>query len=103
MHGGPTGEGVCLPLPLPLRLLELDVLLGEEDNELGNGVGGVKGGTTIGPTPPRLPASRNGLAINSIGFIPCARPCSLAKFNNDAGCRPVLGVGEGVGGMEGEN
>ena len=38
-----------------------------------------------------------------MGFIPCARTCSLAKFNNDAGCRPVLGVVEGGGGIKGEN
>ena len=42
--------------------------------------------------------------MNSIGLIPRARTCSLAKFNNEAGCRrPLLGVGEGVGGIEGEN
>lgn len=42
--------------------------------------------------------------MNSMGLIPCARTPSLAKFKNEAGCRPrLLGVGEGVGGMEGEN
>ena len=57
----------------------------------------------MGPFPPRLPASRKGLARNSMGLIPGARTSSLAKFNKEAGCRPLLGVGEGVGGIEGEN
>ena len=42
--------------------------------------------------------------MNSIGLIPRARTCSLAKFNKEAGCRRLLlGVGDGVGGIEGEN
>ena len=40
---------------------------------------------------------RSGLAMNSIGLIPRARTCSLAKFNNEAGYLPLLDVGEGVG------
>ena len=81
--------GPCLLLCLRRLLLplELGVLLaGEKSIELGNGLGlGVNGGTTIGPTPPRLPASLNGLAINPVGCIPRAHTCSLVKFNNDAG------------------
>ena len=47
-------------------------------------------GMTIGPTPPHLPASRRGRAMNSIGLISCAHTCSLAKFNKEAGwpCSP---------------
>ena len=42
--------------------------------------------------------------MNSIGLIPCARTCSLVKFNEEGGWRrPLLGVGDGVGGIEGEN